>query len=133
MIMLLFIMCCRSCNYFLSLSIPASAWLLKALDAIMLIRKWQCNCILSFMEKCQFSEKEIIKGQYMPSASFWRWLILWNVFSECEELEPYNWDNFKNIIGNELSLGSLNLREEKYASPNYHFILVMQVTKMFLT
>lgn len=68
MIILLFIMLCRDCNYFLSLSIPVSAWLLKALDAIMLIRKLQwCNCILIFVEKWQFSEKEGIKSQYMPS------------------------------------------------------------------
>lgn len=78
---------CRGCNYFLSLNIPVSAWLLKALDAVILIRKWQwCNCILIFLEKWQFAEEERVKGKYIPSyvclevadvieAFWWVWKI----------------------------------------------------------
>lgn len=39
--------------------------------------------------------------------------MLQKVFDEREKLEPQTWGQFRNIIENKLSLGSLNLREEK--------------------
>lgn len=56
-IILLFIVHCKGCNYFLRLGIPVLAWLLDVSNAIKLITKWQwCNCILIFMESGSFKE-----------------------------------------------------------------------------